>query len=189
VADETAKQDGKPEGKPEGKTGSKTERAQQKEQKGEEHEDAIAKLTSLGLHMAEDVVYALTALILLSGSVLVLGAGVYHLVTEAGDGVKKAIEELLDSLLIVFILVELLSAVRTAIDEHKLVAEPFLLVGILAGIKEIVVLATFRIEGEDPGDIALKIGTLGAVVLGLAVATLVLRRREREPEEGKEAPT
>jgi hypothetical protein len=33
------------------------------------------------------------------------------------------------------------------------------------------------------GDAVLKIGVLGAIVLALAVATLVLRRREREPKE------
>ena len=91
----------------------------------------------------------------------------------------------MDSMLIVFILVELLSATRTAIDKHFLVAEPFLLVGILAAIKEIVVLATFRIKSEKASDLAIKIGVLGAVVIAMAVATWILRRREREPKESE----
>jgi len=41
----------------------------------------------------------------------------------------------------VFIIVELLSAVRVTVLKRELVAEPFLLVGIIASIKEIVVLS------------------------------------------------
>ena len=154
-----------------------------KRQRQAERQGRIAEGTSLGLHVAEDVVYALTALILVSGALIVLGVTVYHFGRDATKGVEKAIEATLDSLLIVFILVELLAAVRTAIDEHELVAEPFLLVGILAAIKEMVVVATFRIERQKVSDTTLKIGVLAAVVIGLAVATYILRLREREPEE------
>lgn len=49
--------------------------------------------------------------------------------------------ELLDGLLLIFIFVELLYAVRTSLRSHEIVAEPFLIVGILACIKEIVVLS------------------------------------------------
>jgi uncharacterized membrane protein (DUF373 family) len=163
--------------------GGNQKRRVQTEQRGAEQEDAVARLTALGLHITEDIIYALTALVLVAGAFLVLGKAVFQLATESHEGVAKAIEDTLDSLLIVFILVELLSAVRTAIDKHELVAEPFLLVGILAAIKETVVLATFRIETAKPTETALKIGVLGAVVVALALATLVLRRREREPEE------
>ncbi|MGI9033278.1 MAG: phosphate-starvation-inducible PsiE family protein [Acidimicrobiales bacterium] len=152
-------------------------------ERGAERQDIVARLTTLSLHMIEDVIYTLTALLLVAGAFIVLGSAVYHLVTEVSDGVTKAIEAALNSLLIVFILVELLTAVRSAIDEHLLVAEPFLLVGILAAIKEMVVLATFGIDKEKASDSVLKLGVLGALVIGLSVATLILRRREREPKE------
>jgi LPXTG-motif cell wall-anchored protein len=105
------------------------------------------------------------------------------MISGVEDGVKKAIEATLDSLLIVFILVELLSAVRSAIADHELVAEPFLLVGILAAIKELVVLTTFRLEQQKTSDTGIKIGALAGVVIVLAFATFVLRRRQREPKE------
>ena len=57
------------------------------------------------------------------------------------DGVVAATTETLSILLLVFIFVELLGAVRVIIRERRLVAEPFLLVGIIAAIKEIVVVA------------------------------------------------
>ena len=143
----------------------------------------IAAGTTQGLHIAEDIIYALTALLLAGGALIVLGVAVYHFATDVSKGVEKAIEVTLNSLLIVFILVELLAAVRQAIDEHKLVAEPFLLVGMLAAIKEMVVVSTFRIEAQKTSDVVLKIGVLAAIVIGLAVATLIMRRRVREPGE------
>ena len=49
--------------------------------------------------------------------------------------------EVLDGLLLIFIFVELLYAVRSCLRSREIVAEPFLIVGILACIKEIVVLS------------------------------------------------
>ncbi|MDQ3978153.1 MAG: phosphate-starvation-inducible PsiE family protein [Actinomycetota bacterium] len=160
-------------------------KSEQKAEKGAAHEDAVARVTSVGLHILEDIIYAVTAVILVGGAFLVLGHAIFQLFDDMGKGVAKATEAAMDSLLIVFILVELLSATRTAIDKHYLVAEPFLLVGILAAIKEIVVLATFRIKLEKPSELALKIGVLGGVVIAMAVATWILRRREREPKESE----
>ncbi|MDQ6614153.1 MAG: phosphate-starvation-inducible PsiE family protein [Actinomycetota bacterium] len=162
-------------------------RAKETQRRGKKHESAISRITAVSIHLIEDVIYALTACVLVAGALIVLGESVYQLVTQLSDGVTRAIELTLNSLLIVFILVELLAAVRLAIDEHLLIGEPFLLVGILASIKEMVLLTTFKLEGGDAGKTVLKIGVLAAVVIGLAVATLVLRRREREPKESGDA--
>ncbi|MDQ6797195.1 MAG: phosphate-starvation-inducible PsiE family protein [Actinomycetota bacterium] len=157
-----------------------------KEERAGQRQDLIARTTTLGLHIAEDVIYALTALLLVAGALVVLGQAVYKFAIEVPDGVIHSVELTLNSLLIVFILVELLSAVRSAITEHKLIAEPFLLVGMLAAIKEVVVESTFRISTQKPTDVAWRMGVLTAVVLAFALATLIMRRREREPEEHPE---
>ena len=57
------------------------------------------------------------------------------------DSAAKSALEILDTLLLVFIVVELLFAVRITIARRELIAEPFLLVGIIASIKVIVVLS------------------------------------------------
>lgn len=136
---------------------------------------------------AESLLYAGLALVLFGAAGAALVAGGYGLVDGlAGDaGTKHAIEEALDALLLTFILVELLAAVRaTVADRSPLVAEPFLLVGIIAAIKELVVITAFE-RGDAPvGDLALEIGTLAGVVLALSIAALLVRRKEREPEEG-----
>lgn len=144
----------------------------------------LTRATNRGLRVAEDGLYALVSLVLVAGAAIVLADSVHSLITETADDVRKAIEHTLDSLLIVFILVELLSAVRTTIEERRLVAEPFLLVGIIASIKEIVVIGAFAEQGsEKVSESMLQVGVLGAVVVGLSVATLLVRRKEREPSE------
>ena len=100
-------------------------------------------------------------------------------VDHLDDDSVVAATELLSVLLLVFIFVELLSAVRATIRERRLVAEPFLLVGIIASIKEIVVIAgTERAadDGEAFRESMIEIGVLGGVVLVLAIAALLLRR-------------
>jgi uncharacterized membrane protein (DUF373 family) len=143
----------------------------------------LTRLLDRVIARCEDVLYAAVSLVLVVGAVIVLVEAGHALATEADEGVRKAIEHSLDSLLIVFILIELLSAVRATIAERRLVAEPFLLIGIIASIKEIVVTTVFAEPGVDVQDTMLVAGVLGLVILGLSAASLLLRRKEREPSE------
>ncbi len=136
------------------------------EEKNPEPSLGFSHFTNGGMRVAEDIVYALTALILVGGALAVLLDAAYSFVTGAPDNLKKAIESTLDALLIVFILVELLGAVRETLSERKLVAEPFLLVGIIAAIKEIVVVASFSGKKDDIEGAMLEIGVLGAIITG-----------------------
>jgi uncharacterized membrane protein (DUF373 family) len=99
--------------------------------------------------------------------------------------------EILDGILLVFIFVELLYAVRSCLRSHEIVAEPFLIVGILAGIKEIVVLsveaATLLDKGPDFSRAVVEVGVLGGVMLVLALAAFVLRERRRHTVDAGEA--
>jgi uncharacterized membrane protein (DUF373 family) len=104
------------------------------------------------------VIYALTGLLLVGGALVVVVHAVFKFATSASEGVTAAVEASVSSLLIVFILVELLSAVRTVITERRLVAEPFLVVGILAAIKEMVSLSTFRIHDQKVADAMVTVG-------------------------------
>jgi uncharacterized membrane protein (DUF373 family) len=136
---------------------------------------------------AEMIVYVFVGLLLVAGSFVLLVESVSIFIEQVDAGVVAATTEMLSVLLIVFIFVELLGAVRVIIRERRLVAEPFLLVGIIATIKEIVVVA----GAEKPADAdfatfrdaMVEIGVLALIVLVLAISALLLRRREREPAE------
>lgn len=128
----------------------------------------------------EMAIYAIVSLALIVGALALAFEAFRSFVDEAGDGIVLAATRMLSVLLLVFVFVELLGAVRSTISERRLVAEPFLLVGIIASIKEIVLIGgTDRSVPRDPDvfrDAMIEIAVLSGVVLLLAVATLLLRR-------------
>jgi uncharacterized membrane protein (DUF373 family) len=153
--------------------------------------DPIVRRSSTVLGLAENAVYAIAGLLLVAGAVAVLVALAYHLVQDVSKGTEDAITATLDGLLLVFILLELLAAVRATMIERKLVAEPFLVVGIIASIKEIVVVSLEAKDdrggnGEAFDNAMTEIGVLAGVVLLLSLASFLVRRKEREPEEEDE---
>lgn len=139
------------------------------------------------LAWGESAIYGIVAVLLLAGALGVLVDGARKYVKEIDDSALSAATGLLSSLLLVFVFVELLGAVRVTIRERKLVAEPFLLVGIIASIKEIVVVAGAEQDDHPPfaefRDSMVEVSVLALVVLILSIAALLLRRREREPSE------
>ncbi len=144
------------------------------------------------LHVAEDIIYiGIATLLFLGGAALLVDAALG--LRNIGDDTENVVLQILDELLLVFIVVELLFAVRTTLEKREIVAEPFLVVGIIASIKEIIVLsveAADQIGGKGrPGafrDSVTEIGVLGVLVILLAVSSYLLRRKEREPQEGRE---
>ena len=152
--------------------------------------DQLAQHAVKGMRMAENAVYVAAGTLLFAGAIAIVIALGYHLVRDIDKGTEDAITSTLDGLLLVFILLELLAAVRATMIERKLVAEPFLVVGIIASIKEIVILALTAKEelgnGEKFDDAMTEIGVLGGVILLLALASYLVRRKEREPEEDDE---
>lgn len=156
----------------------------------EQPKDRLAGHAVKGMRMAENAVYVAAGLLLFAGAIAVVVMLGYHLVRDIGKGTKDAITATLDGLLLVFILLELLAAVRATMIERTLVAEPFLVVGIIASIKEIVILALTAKEelgnGEKFDDAMTEIGVLGGIILLLALASYLVRLKEREPEEDEE---
>ncbi len=148
-------------------------------------DDRTTAAVDRAMHLGEGVVYAVVGLLLVVAAVLALVAVGYELFHELEHGTLGAVTAALDGLLLVFILVELLGAVRATVRERKLVAEPFLVVGIIASIKEIVVssLDASELEGDAFTDSMLQIGVLGGVTLLLGLTSFLVRRKEREPEE------
>ena len=153
---------------------------------------ASVRFGNRALELAEMVVYVGIAvfLVVTALSLLVQAARqVVPLFGADGSGGKLAID-ILDTLLLVFIVVELLFAVRITITRRELIAEPFLLVGIIASIKEIVVLSVKAADdigkGPEFSDSLWEIGVLGVLVIVLGGTALLLRRKEREPVEGNE---
>ncbi|MGY1615814.1 phosphate-starvation-inducible PsiE family protein [Geodermatophilus sp. SYSU D00691] len=152
-----------------------------------ERPSAMGRRTTRALEVAENVVYGGIAVLLLGAAVVLLGVAAKTAWGVVGDFSQQPLLEMLDVLLLVFIVVELLFAVRATVERRELVAEPFLIIGIIASIKEIVVLSVEAAgavaKGREFTNRMVEIGVLGVLVLLLGLTSWLLRRKEREPEE------
>ena len=133
------------------------------------------------LVLVEDVIYvSIAALLALSAIVVLVRAAVIGVQSARSDA-DDAMIEVLDALLLVFIFVELLYAVRTTLKERQIVAEPFLVAGILTAIKEIIVLSVkapseYLDKGPEFARAMVEIGLLGGLVVSTGVAALMILR-------------
>ena len=169
-----------------------TPRRKDDDPEGDDPTGGMTRTTARTLEVAENVVYGGIAAFLVGTALVCLalaGKTAWGLVTDFSE---QPILDLLDILLLVFIVVELLFAVRSTVEKRELLAEPFLLVGIIASIKEIVVLSVESAKevgnGAQFDDRITEIAVLGVLVLLLGMTSFLLRRKEREPDEGDSGP-
>jgi uncharacterized membrane protein (DUF373 family) len=121
----------------------------------------------------------LTALILIIRTAVVFVAAI---VAAPGNTVTAA-QDLLNGILSVLILIELAYTVVLSIRGHVLTAEPFLIIGIIAIVRRILVIAVGEPTKGAPASSYLDFATLGAVTLMFVISLVLLRRvRVRVPK-------
>jgi hypothetical protein len=145
----------------------------------------------------EVVIYAALA-ILLSLTILVTIATSGKMLWDTLGHWSLAAQTLsvLNELLIILMLVEILHTVRISIRSHVvLVAEPFLVVGLIASIRRMLVItleaATLSKDGTWASETAerifhgsmIELGLLGLLVLILVYSITLLRRSNPEAKE------
>jgi uncharacterized membrane protein (DUF373 family) len=162
------------------------------EDEPEQEEEDRQRRADRVLSVVEDAIYWAIAVMLVIGSGALLVSQFNTMLRLRSTPASTVMLEILDGLLLIFIFVELLYAVRTSLRSHEIAVEPFLIVGMLAGIKEIVVLsveaATLLDKGPNFARAVVEIAVLGVVVLILAVAAVILRGRRGGTEDaGKTA--
>jgi len=140
----------------------------------------------------EEAIYLIVAALLAIAAVfLVVSAG--HDAYDATNnwishpdqfGPLQIVLAVLDNGLVLFMVAELLHTVRITVRDRGLAAEPFLIVGLIAGIRRVLIL-TAQSEGNfswNPQGIELAI--LVALILVMALAILLWRRSEVYPHKG-----
>ena len=131
----------------------------------------------------EDFFYVAVAVALGAAGAILFGYVIYDFVSNFDDqSVEANILKLLDGLLLVFIITELLHTVRAVIDETVLLAEPFLIVGIVAAIRRLVTVsaeAKNLLGKPEFADAMLEIGILSGSVLVLGLTIFLLRHTTR----------
>lgn len=138
----------------------------------------------------EDGIYIVVAVLLLVAGLFVLGNSVGQLVSDIGKSdLKNLVINILDNGLLLFIVAELLHTVRATIQERTLVVEPFLIVGLIAGVRRLLVLtaqiATQNTQASGQNAAAtqfswshqgIEMTVLLGLILGMTVALVLYHR-------------
>jgi uncharacterized membrane protein (DUF373 family) len=131
----------------------------------------------------EDIVYVGLGLLLAVSAIALLVSGFITF----GQAIRDAtfttnIISLLDRMLLVLLVVELLYTVQISIREHSIVPEPFLLVGVIAAIRRVLVItAEFGHLPELPEAMIhrfiAELAVLTILILVLVVSLILLRKQ------------
>jgi uncharacterized membrane protein (DUF373 family) len=139
------------------------------------------------LGYGEFLIDTVVALALIVGGTILLGVVLYDFVRDLGQGpFSVVVLELLSGLLLVFIFTELITTIRVVIARRKVVVEPFLIVGIVAAVRRLIVISA---EAENLlgtakfRDVMLEIAILAGTVLLLGATVLLLRIKRAEDDE------
>jgi Phosphate-starvation-inducible E family len=134
------------------------------------------------LSYGEDTIYLLTggALGVTAAVILVSAGGLFVQAVRAGALVQRSVE-ILDALLLVLMIVEILHTIRVSILKHSLLAEPFLVVALIAGVRRILILTVeaARFLGDQPDQFERVLAEMKllSVFFVVIVGSIVLLRR------------
>lgn len=133
--------------------------------------------------VVEDVVYIGLGLLLAGSSIILLGTGIISFGQSLVSGsFATNIVSLLDRILLILLFVELLYTVQVSFREHALMPEPFLLVGLIAAIRRVLVLtAEFAEITDKPEEVfrhfIIELGALTLMIITLVASLCLLRKR------------
>jgi hypothetical protein len=136
---------------------------------------------SSGFTRVEDVAYVGLGLVL-AVSVLVMLVTVTLSLGQAIMSAPKKIVALLDQSLLILMIVEILYTVQVSFREHTLVAEPFLIVGLIAAIRRgLILTAEFSKPAEFSEaafrNVMFEPGLLMVLILPLVFSLFLLMRQ------------
>lgn len=131
----------------------------------------------------EDIVYLGLGVLLAGSAVALLVGGVISFSQNLMAGSLAAnIVPLLDRILLILLVVELLYTVQVSFREHSLIPEPFLLVGLIAAIRRVLVLTAEFAEVRDKPEIlfqhlVVELVVLTFLIVAVVVSLILLRKR------------
>ncbi len=129
----------------------------------------------------EEAIYLVVAALLLLAAVFLVISGVRDAINDltSNEDPVQVVLTLLDKGLLLFMVAELLHTVRITVNERALAAEPFLIVGLIAGIRRVLILTAQTEKDFSWSAKGIEIVILTGLILVMAVAILIWRRSER----------
>jgi uncharacterized membrane protein (DUF373 family) len=158
-------------------------------------ENRFQRLSSESLSLVEVVIYAALGVILSLAAIFALFSACQALWQGLAAGAStKTVVEVIDRLLVVLVLVEILHTVRISVRSHTLVTEPFLIVGLIATIRRMLVItldaanltnaANWAADGQARLRASMfELGLEGVIVIVLVISIYILRKSPPPFEE------
>jgi uncharacterized membrane protein (DUF373 family) len=133
--------------------------------------------------VVEDVVYIGLGLLLAGCSLALLVSGLINFGQNLIAGsLTTNIVALLDRVLLILLVVELLYTVQVSFREHALMPEPFLLIGLIAGIRRVLLLTAELAQVSEKSEVVfqhfiMELLALTVLIVALVISLVVLRKR------------
>jgi len=147
-----------------------------------------------GVFLSVEVIAYVVLGVMLAAAVLVGVGGAAVSLWDAivARGEAGPLVVAVDRLLFVLMVVEVMHTVRVSFRSGKLVCEPFLIVGLIASIRRVLVITLETSQAHQPGkwnpdeqallnSTALELTVLGGLILVMVVSIYMLRMSERGP--------
>jgi uncharacterized membrane protein (DUF373 family) len=153
--------------------------------KNDDEEGDHAMPVTRWLHRVEDGIYLIVGVALSIAAAVLVGWAGWEFLHGALDGtVSESILQMLDRLLLVLMLVEIMHTVRISIGSRVLLIEPFLVVGLIAVIRRILIVTAEQAHAaaEQATELQmtmLELGILTFMILALVGAIYGVRRMPR----------
>ena len=168
----------------------------QRDAKGEQEVTRLGESAGRVFHQVEIVAYILLGLLLAVAAVVGMGGTamlLLHSFQANADADSLVIA--IDRLLFVLMMIEILHTVRVSFRSGTLVAEPFLVVGLIASIRRVLVITLESSQANQNGkwtsesqamlhSSMLELVVLGGLILVMVLSIYLLRRsRHRDATE------
>jgi hypothetical protein len=134
------------------------------------------------LGTSESVVLVFIGLALVLVAVLLLYSSMYDLNEAVHHGpaeIEHKAIEILNTVLLVMMTMEIVYTVAISLESHTLNAEPFLIIGVIAAIRRTLVITATSTEQEAHPELfhnmLVELGLLAATVVALTLAIWILR--------------
>jgi len=161
----------------------------------EEFSNEVTKLGRLAdriFQHIETLAYVLLGLLLAIAALIgIADAGVELLKAAQSFGDVEALVVAIDGLLFVLMVVEIMHTVRASFRSGTLVCEPFLIVGLIASIRRVLVITLESSQVHQPGNwtkdseailhsTMLELAVLGALIFVMVVSIYLLRKSDHQ---------
>lgn len=151
-----------------------------------DHSESWTFKASTLLGYSEGFVLVLIGIALVFIALLLLYAGLHDLWLATAGGpelIEHAAIQILNTILLVMMTMEIVYTVAISLKSHTLIAEPFLIIGAIAAIRRMLVITATATEAETKPDVfhntLTELGLLAATVIAMTLAIWILRYSQR----------